>query len=222
MKKTGTPIVVLIVALAVIAGCRVEMEVTVTLTDLLEEHESKFIMADLYAEVASCRDFEDSRKPSSSLLEARETVPRVFADAEFVDCFSVQFDSLARFTVPVMLDKENDQQWGSDAHVNIRSYKETLEMWVDVPPAIRTALKDVERESLQSIDLGIEITVVNDSGADYELAIIAAYVDGEAYTIQRFTSLKGRSFEVVLSDVSVSRALEVGGVMVLYGRPSTS
>lgn len=88
-----------------LVGCKATVETEVGLKDILES-KTKTIDGNLYVEVTGCNSYEDSRKPSDSVIEAQQTIPRIFEDAEYIECFSKQFDSFAHFNIPVVLDKD--------------------------------------------------------------------------------------------------------------------
>src|SRR5690606_31909791 len=111
---------------------------------------------ELYLEVAGCHDFEDSRKPSSAVIEAQQKVPAIFADAQYEECFSKQMDSFARFTVPIALNKDNGiEPAAAEKYINLVSKGEVF-LGVAVPERIRVG---IERESelnfgMNTLDLG--------------------------------------------------------------------
>jgi len=113
----------LVVGVLLITGCKATVETEVSLTDI-QQSESKLINGDLYVEVAACNSYEDSRKPSDSLVRAKQNVPSIFNGAEFVECFSKEFDSFAHFSIPIALDKDEDGKMASDSHINLISNRE--------------------------------------------------------------------------------------------------
>ena len=199
-----------------VTGCKVKMETEVSLSDLLES-QSKAINGDVFVEVPTCNSYEDSRKPSSSVVEAQQSIPSVLADAEYVECFSKNFDSFAHFSIPVVLDKDPDGKFASGFHINIASDSELL-LIVGIPQAIKTNMERVQSNSFgaNSIDLEMNIIVHNDTGKDFSFDVLSAFIDGQPHVYSGpLTARNNSSFVLTLSDVSVSRALEFGTANVL-------
>lgn len=197
-----------------LAGCKTTVESEVKLSDLLSGP-SKSIPSNLYVEVAGCSDHKDSRLPSSSLIEVRDLVPTIFAGSEFVECFRKDFDSLARFSLPVTLTKNSDGKPPSEEQINLISNEKAL-LAVSIPKTITEKINSARtRTSAPSLDMKISIKVINDTGKDFGFYAVASYVDELPAIFDPFTSKKDRSFTVRLSDVSVSTALKKGKAAVL-------
>lgn len=208
---------VLAVALATvfIAGCKTTVETELSISDLLTS-ETKIIPSNLYVEVAACNDHEDSRKPSSSLVKAQETVPTVFAEAKYEECFRKKFDSFARFTVPVVLDKDKDGRLASDAHINLLSNNDNL-LAVAIPTKIKTNLDNAAKRGMgvSALKLNFNIKVSNDTGKKFPFTVLASYVENKPYVFENLNVEANSSFVIKLSDVSVSSALDNGSARVL-------
>lgn len=199
----------LIILAVLLTACKTNVETTVKLSDLLEA-ETKALQGDMYLEVTNCHDYEDSRKPSDAVIEAKKTIPGVFPDAEYVECFRKQFDSYAHFTLPVMLDKDKDEQLASSEHINIYSNDSTL-LGVGIPETIQKRIEQVEEDNFgaTSFDLNVTIDVVNDLGEAFDFSVVSAYVNDYPYVFGELTSqADGGAFTVTLSDVSVQSALQ--------------
>ena len=78
MKK----ILPVLIAVSMLAGCKVDVETTVN-TDDLVSHEHKLVTGNINVEVPACNDFEDSRKESKSLIRIKEQMPAVFSGAYY-------------------------------------------------------------------------------------------------------------------------------------------
>lgn len=210
--RVKSALVLLVLALA---GCKATVETEVSLTDILES-KSKTIAGDLYVEVAACASYEDSRKPSDSLVKVQQNIPSIFEDAEYIECFSKEFDSFAHFGIPIALDKENDGKMASQSYVNIISNSDALLM-VGIPETIKRNMDRVRENSfgMSSFDLQVNVRINNDTGDSFPFKVIASYIDGQPYVFGELTSSGSGSFVVTLSDVSVSSALNTGTAMVL-------
>ncbi|HAU06502.1 MAG TPA: hypothetical protein DCS49_01765 [Gammaproteobacteria bacterium] len=204
-----------LVITVLLGGCKATVESEVSLKDILES-KTKSISGDLYVEVAGCNSHEDSRKPSNSVTKAQQTIPSIFADAKYIECFSKRFDSFAHFNVPVVLDKDKDGKLASESHINIISNSESL-LTVGIPQSIKANMERVKANSFgaSSFDLKVNIKINNDTGNEFPFKVIAAYVEGQPYVYGDLTSEGDSVFVVTLSDVSVSEALEYGTAMVL-------
>lgn len=200
-------------------GCKVEVQTEIAFSDLLNDGDSVLIPGEILVEVAACDDFEDSRQPSESLVEAQELIPRIFPDAEFVECYERMFESTAYFTTMIMLDKEPDQQFGSQSHVNIFAGGETFLMMVGMPESIRQSIEGAGDESFVPLDYGMTITIVNDTEERLPFSVVAAYVSGTPSVSGSWSVAPGGTFDISLSDVSIDQVIQKGWARVLHREP---
>ncbi|WP_157471905.1 DUF7424 family protein [Desulfuromonas sp. DDH964] len=100
MKKIS----LIIITVLALSGCKATVETEVSLKDILES-KTKTITGDLFVEVAGCNDYKDSRQPSSSLVKVQQTIPSIFPDAKYVECFRKEFDSCV-FRAKLSTDSE--------------------------------------------------------------------------------------------------------------------
>lgn len=207
---------VVIGACLLIVGCKTTVETEVTISDLLSSP-TKQIAGALIVEVPACQDYQDSRNPSNTLLEVQKMVPTIFKDATFKECYRQQFNSFARFELPLVLDKDKDGKLASEEHINILSNESNL-LAVSVPERIKAGLENAAKRGPGSaLDMRLAVKVTNDTGEDFNFSVISAFVDEEPYVFGNLTSKAGKSFTVSLSDVSVQSALN-GDAMVLRWR----
>lgn len=208
-------------ATLLIAGCKTTVQTEVTLSELLGG-ETKALPGALYVEVASCNDYQDSRKPSSSLIEAQQQIPGIFKDAEYVECFRQKMDSYAHFKMPIYLDKDKDGKTASNDHINLVSNNSVL-LSVVVPDALQKKVEAAKNKPLgSSIDMRVTIKIKNDTGNEFKFNAISAFVDDSPIVYSGITAHKDGEFVVKLSDVSVQAALTVQGAPVLYHAPTGS
>jgi hypothetical protein len=205
----------MIVITLILTGCKATVETEVSLQDILES-KTKTISGDLYVEVAACNNYEDSRKPSDSVVKSQQIIPSIFADAKYIECFSKKFDSFAHFSIPVVLDKDKDGKFASESHVNIISNSESL-LTIGIPQSIKANMERVKNNSfgINSFDLKVNIKINNDTGKEFPFKVVAAYVEGQPYIFGNLTSKKNGAFVITLSDVSVSSAMENETAIVL-------
>lgn len=200
-------------ACLLVVGCKTTVETEVNISDLLSSP-TKQLPGSLIVEVPACQDYQDSRQPSSTLVEVQKMVPAIFKDAAFSECYRQQFNSFARFDVPLVLDKDKDGKLASQDHINIVSNDANL-LAVAVPAKIKAGLENAaKRGPGSSFDMSVNIKVNNDTGADFNFTAIAAFVDGQPQVFGNLTSKPNGSFTVTLSDVSVQTAVN-GQAMVL-------
>ena len=214
---------ILAVALATvfIGGCKMTVETPVNLSDLLSGP-TKTLPSALYVEVAACADYQDSRKPSSSLVDIQKEIPGIFQDAEFVECFRKEMNSFASFSVPVYLDKDKDGKPASTNHINLGS-NDTVLLAVVVPEAIQKKMEAAKKKMMgTSLDMRVDIKIKNDTGKDFKFDATSAFVDESPIIYSGMTAPKDAEFVVRLSDVSVQAAIRGTGAMVLYHAPAGS
>ena len=192
-----------------ITGCKANIETELTFKDLLVS-KTKAIQGDLYIEVAGCNSHEDSRKPSSSVLKIQESIPGIFYNAKYIECFSRNFDSYAHFNILITLDKDSDGKLASQDNINIISNAKTL-LTIAIPEPLKDRIEKGKKNN--NLKLNVNIKLTNDSGKLVDFKTISAYIDGTPYIYQELTAPINSSFVVTLSDVSVDHATQ--------GNPST-
>ena len=219
MRARVSAVIGAVCFVALLLGCRVEVKTEIAFSDLLSEGESRFIPGEILVEVAACDDFEDSRQPSDSLVEAQELIPRIFPDAEYVECYEKMFEATARFSTLIMFDREVNQEFDSQSHVNIFSGGKTFLMMVGMPESIRQSIQRADDDSYVSLDYGMTITMVNDTTEEVSFSVVAAYVGGIPSVSGSWNVAPGGAFDLRLSDVSVDQIIEQGWARVLHREP---
>lgn len=211
--KIKTSITIVAMSLMLV-GCKTSIETEVSLTDLLQGP-TKVIPSSIQIEVAACNDYQDSRKPSSSLVDVQKSIPDIFKDAEYVECFRQKMDSFAKFTVPVYLDKDRDGKLASEDHLVLLSSNNTL-LAVSVPEQVRVRFDNANKKMMGvSLDMSVAIKVTNDTGGDFRLSALSTFIDGQPVIYQNLTVPKDAKFTLRLSDVSVQAALAGSDARVL-------
>ncbi|UAA39427.1 hypothetical protein KIH87_03460 [Paraneptunicella aestuarii] len=198
-----------------LTGCKGSIETRVNISDLLST-KTKDIVGDLYVEVPSCTSYKDSRQESDSLQKAKTQISNIFTGAQFNECFTKQFKSYAHFHIPMVLERDNDGKLASETKLNIQSSEDNL-LAVGFPSSIAEKLKRLEESSLrtQSLDIEVNIEVVNDTGKSHSFRVISAYIDGDPYVYESLSAPADSSFLVTLSNVSVDNAKQNGSTFVL-------
>ena len=186
-------------------GCNGLVETEVKLSQLQSSNNHN-INGDLYIEVVGCSSYEDSRVESDSVKESKMTIPSIFKDAKYVECFQKEFQSYTHFTIPIIISKKSELV--SNDYIHIISNGENL-LGVGVPPSIKQNMDRVKANSfgMTDIDLDVQIKFVNDSNKDLPFKVASAYLDDKPYIYGELQSNKQSEFWIRLSDVSVDNAL---------------
>lgn len=213
MKTTGKVALAALCAV-LMAGCKTTVETEVSLTDLLSSP-TKQLAGNLLVEVPACQGHEDSRQPSKILVDVQQAVPGIFSDAKYEECYRKGFDSLARFSLPIFLDKDMDGKLASNSHINLISNEKGL-LSVGIPDAIKAKINSAQKKSpVGKLDLKFAIKVKNDTGKEFPFSAIAVFIDNAPYVFSELTSNANGTFLVTLSDVSAKSALERSEAIVL-------
>jgi len=125
--------ILIISAILFLSGCNGLIETEVKLSDLQKTTKTT-ISGDLYIQVAACNDFADSRIVSDSVKESKLTVPSIFKDAKYIECFEKEFKSYTHFKIPMIISKKNELVSNDYIHI-ISNGKNLLD--VGVPPYIK-------------------------------------------------------------------------------------
>ena len=205
--------IALLLSILFLSGCQGLIETEVKLSDL-QSKSDKLIDGDLYIQVAGCDDYADSRKPSSSVIESQQTIPYIFKDAKYVECFTKEFTSYTHFSLPLLIT--HNDTLVSNNYIHLISDNKNM-LSIGVPPIIKQNIDRVKENSfgLNDIELDVKITVKNDLNQKVDFDIISAYINGEAVIYNSFYINPNIEFNVKLSNVSVDNALKNGISQVL-------
>ena len=197
----------------IFTGCQGLIETNVNLSDL-QSQTKKQISGDLYVQVAGCSDFSDSRKLSDSVIKSKQTIPSIFKDAKYVECFQKEFTSYSHFQIPILLTHQ--AKLISNDYIQIISNKDNL-LSVGVPPTIKQNIDRVKANSygMNDMQLSVTINVTNDTNKRLTFNGIASYIGETPSIYDKFFSEPNNTFSVKLSDVSVDNALKNGVSRVL-------
>ncbi|GAA0221485.1 hypothetical protein GCM10009125_08240 [Castellaniella daejeonensis] len=213
-------IAALAAAVLALAGCKTTVNSEIAVSEL-QGGQSKELPGDLYVEVASCNDFEDSRKPSKTLLDVQQKIPGVFPTAVYKECFRQKMDSYAHFSMPLFLDLDKDGKLGSEQTINVIS-NDTAMLGLAVPDALQKQIASAKKDALGSLDLSVLVKVTNDTKEEFRFVVGAAYIDDHPVTDRVLVAPAGASFVVRLSDVAVDAAVAGQNPAVLKVAPPKS
>ena len=210
--------VISVVAISVLlAGCKVDIEAETNYADI-QSLEHKLITGDVYFEVSSCNDFDDSRKESKSLIRLKKAIPEIFSNAEYVECFKKQMTSYAYYKIPVGVGRFGDGAKKTDAEINIYSDGNIL-IGVSMEDSLIAKIKAQEKESLSKFKFGVSMKVNGDKKpvTAYIVSAYAAQGDDKLYPlpISKYTWDGVKQTTFTLSNVSIDSIIAQGYTPVM-------
>lgn len=205
MKK----ILIGLISVALLSGCKVELAPTVNLSDVNSET-AKTIQSKLIVEVMSCADFNDSRKESSDVTDAKKTISNIFTDAKYIECYREQMDSKALFEIPITVggkDRAGD--------IQIRNGGFGGGMIVLISDGLRSKIQQQKKNSFSNFKPSVKITIKNDLDKNQDIVVHGVFADSKYYLpYSLYQLIAGRTQTFKLSDVSVLAITNHGGTLV--------
>lgn len=195
-----------------LSACKVGVDASVPLTGVLSDG-IKETNASLYVEVASCTDYEDSRQPSHSLLEAQKSVPAVFAGADFKECFTKKMDSWAEFSIPITYGRFAKGEVKDDGKLHILSFDDIQgqSLAFDASESLKSKINNISKDRFGNFnpsDLTIRINVNNDTGSDKKIDVVSSFVNEQPVVYIGDSVLKkDQNITLRLSDVTTQAVL---------------
>ena len=200
-------LLVLLSCCVLLSACKVELSPSVNLSDLSSET-PKTIKSDLTLEVTACGDYQDSRKESSSLIEAKQKITEIFPNAEYVECYKEKFDSKALFKIPVVV---GGKQPAGDIQITNGNWGDG--MIVLVSKELSNKMSNMKKSPAGKLDFDIKINLNNDSGNERNISANAVYIDNDPILINQYLLQTG-THTFKLSDVSIDALLKYGSIFV--------
>ncbi|MDE9429047.1 hypothetical protein KKJ17_07335 [Xenorhabdus bovienii] len=204
-----------VIALSVLAltGCKVGLDTEVNLSDILAQ-EHKIVQGNLNVEVTSCSTSGDSRQESKSLIEAKQKIPTIFKNAEFLECYRKDFDSFAHFTIPIDVGSVQDPINQQNTDVYIYSNKKQkiiaeLKLTDALIGRINKAKKDL---SLMKFNFAVKIHRTKEPINVKALGVFMTSDKGQTTPMvyEDFEWSKSKYATFKLSDVAVNSLLTKG------------
>lgn len=205
MKK----ILIGIISVALLSGCKVELAPTVNLSDVNSET-AKTIQSKLVVEVMSCADYKDSRKESSDVTDAKEAISNIFTDAKYIECYREKMDSKALFEIPITVG-------GKDltGDIQIRNGGFGGGMIVLLSDNLRSKIQQQQKNSFSKFEPSVQITIKNDLDKNQDIVVHGVLADAKHYLPYSWYQLvAGEAQTFKLSDVSVLAITKHGGALV--------
>ncbi|MCX8617674.1 hypothetical protein J3U42_04635 [Gilliamella sp. B2923] len=205
MKK----ILIGLISVALLSGCKVELAPTVNLSDVNSET-AKTIQSKLVVEVMSCADYKDSRKESSDVTDAKEAISNIFTDAKYIECYREKMDSKALFEIPITVG-------GKDltGDIQIRNGGFGGGMIVLLSDNLRSKIQQQQKNSFSKFEPSVQITIKNDLDKNQDIVVHGVLADAKHYLPYSWYQLvAGKAQTFKLSDVSVLAITKHGGALV--------
>lgn len=209
MKK-----VLLSAVIMVLAGCKLEMEAPILMSKI---GSGETFDVSIGLEVPACNDYEDSRKPSKSLLDLQEKVKSNLPFLTYKECYRKSADSFAGYTMKGMyinesaLDKhKNDSSVLLVSHVN--NGETSLSLVVPVP--VKEKLTQLAKDNYVDFRPIISFDLKNDTDIPITISGTYTYVNDHPSGVSfEGKNLPGNSnkltFSNVMADYAVSRPSEI-------------
>lgn len=194
-----------------LAGCKVDIDTEIPIAKVLSDglHETKSVLS---VEVASCTSYEDSRKPSNTLLEAQKTVASLFTGSQYKECFTKKFKSFATFDLPIVYGSPANGVVKDDGKIHILS-TEGKHIYLDISPSLKKKINDIQDNkysvaTFNASDVSIYIKFINDQSNTISADIISAFAGNiPILFLPKYPIKKGDYLELRLSDVTTQLAL---------------
>lgn len=205
MKK----ILISLMSVVLLSGCKVELAPTVNLSDINSDT-AKTIQSKLIVEVTSCTDYKDSRNESSSLIEAKKGITDVFSDAKYIECYRENMDSKALFEIPITV---GGKEFTGDIQLANADFGGGLV--IKMSPSLKTKIDKASKAGMSKIQSSVTVKLKNDTSSNVDIVAHSVYLNDKPVTISTYTLLAGKENTFKLSDVSVSSAFD-NGVSIIY------
>lgn len=199
---------------ALLAGCKAEVEAKITFSEIASEV-TKTTSGDIYVEITSCGNHEDTRKPSESLLQAKSKIPTIFEGAYYVECFNKKLDTFAHFRIPISIDGNNNGKLESDNTITLLNEKGIL--YVVVPSVLANRINEAKNapEGDGLTNISIQINMNNDTKDGIVFQAFSSYIDGRPYVLTTLCAHPNDPFVIRVSNVSADQALTEGKSVVM-------
>lgn len=218
---------ILLVFPFIIFGCKTQLMADVNVSNL-NNTDLQSSAASLLVEVASCNSYEDSRNPSSSVIEAQKTVPQLIEDAEYQECFTQKMESYALFSIPIKIGKFKSEDDFKTKGIKIYSYdSDDAVLGIHIPRIIRDRLDKHNKQDYQTNKIPLEsvslvVNLLNDTKNKANFNVYNAFIDGKPMAFVPLELPPSGRVQITLSNTDTARLLypnEHGGqgfVSVLF------
>ncbi len=196
-----------------LASCKIELSSIVKVSELLS-NETKSVDGLISVEILSCNNYEDSRQPSSELLEAQQKIKSVIPSAEYIQCYSKSMESYAEFKISMNV-KPNFELSSNEITI-LNDGKGSLGL--HIPNHIANQIK---KSSFGKNDVSIIFTIFNDTESSVKFNVVGAFVDNEPYPLFAEVLLDPQQkVNIKLSDVVKEYILKGNNFIIL--KPSNN
>jgi len=202
---------IMMLMMFIFVGCDTIIDSEVKLSEL-QNNKTNHIYSDLYLEVSACNDYEDSRKLSEEHIKAKKSIPNIFQDSKYIECFSKEMNTYVHFKIPIVLAKSHEVV--SNQYIQFSTTKKEL-LSIVIPATIKRKIAKFEEKAFTSIDLKMKIKLINDTNKNMDFTALSVYLNDEPYLVHTFNMLQDSFVSIRLSDVSIDNALNNGRTRVL-------
>ncbi|MBK5143197.1 hypothetical protein I2494_05625 [Budviciaceae bacterium BWR-B9] len=192
-----------------LSGCKVDMNTTVDLNDLMSSTH-KAVSGKLSFEVPACSSHEDSRKESKSLTDLKAQVPTIFRNAQFTECYTKQFSSYADFAIPVDVGSMDEPTNMADTDIYIVSSKKHRTLaGIVLNKDLIERIRKAQKNAMNKMDFDISVTINRGDNtlSGYMVGVYQTFPDGKKVPAS-FAPLNwenAKTLTFTLSDVSTEQ-----------------
>ncbi len=210
---------ILLVSLLLLAGCKVEMEIPINLSEL----KTKKILSkelNVFIEVATCHSYEDSRNESKQLIKLKKQVATKIPRAKYKQCFSKKMQSFAEYKMPFAVVPTDFDYKNVDGDALRKKYIGLLASYTNEDGGLSTqfnifnAFKKqlIEISEEQPVNFSIRLSEIlkNDTSEKQFFTIYShAYVDDYAFSAATGWFKPNETRTITLSDAASDYLLQV-------------
>lgn len=207
MKK-----LILIAVAFVLFGCKVDLSTDVNYSDVVSD-EPKTIDANLIVEVMSCSDYQDSRKESETLIEAKKMVLSIFDEAKYVECYREKMNSKAVFKISITVggkDKTGDIQISAPDKTTIL---------VQVSDQFVNMVNSSKNKSIINIKPNLSFSIKNDINKEIDFSIYGVFINGDGYSYALASIPPESAPNIKLSNASIDHLFKAKFAIVGAFKP---
>ncbi|HDN9020181.1 TPA: hypothetical protein P2I16_004548 [Aeromonas salmonicida] len=193
----------------IIFGCKTQLMADVNVSDLNNTNLQNGA-ASLLVEVASCNSYEDSRNPSSSVIEAQKTVPQLIDGAEYQECFTQKMDSYVMFSIPIQIGKFKSEDDFKTKGIKIYSYDgDDAVLGIRIPKSIRDNLEKHNKQDFQTNKIQLEsaiivVNLLNDTKNKVKFNVFKAFIDGKPMSFVPLELPPSGRTQITLSNIDAA------------------
>lgn len=215
MKK----LILLLSMSAILAGCKTDIITSISTDDLTSSNQ-KIINGIAEIEVITCNDYEDSRKDSRSLIEAKNKVSQILRNSNYLECYQKKMESFAVFETPIVVGSGRDGVEFLDGDIYILNRDDAYLTAMLNPSLIKRI--ESEESSLSMIGkVDLNIIIELKKGADFvpDLVWQGVYTSDTPSDIRKYPQIMHRFSGDGLDSMYITFS-DVANSMLMKGKPA--